>query len=135
MGFYPINGTPVVYLPPKGNSDTFCEFLHRIREANGEKTIVMITDNCRIHKTRKAFATANALDIRFCFLPPYSPQLNPIELIWKSVKYELSKFGVLAREQVEDIVREVFLKEAASDSYYHYWVDFFMEILPKKLCY
>lgn len=134
MGFYPLNGTPVVYMPERGNSQTFCEFLKIIRNANGDKPIILILDNCRIHKTELAFETADRLDIRFCFLPPYSPQWNPIEFIWKKVKFELSKYGVLARHQVESIVEEVFITEAQSLSYARYWVDFFIDILPKKLC-
>ncbi len=134
MGFYPLNGEPVVYMPERGNSETFCNFLRMVREANGEKRIVMVTDNCRIHKTKRVFACAEKLNITLCFLPPYSPQYNPIELIWKTVKHELSKFGILARHQVEAIVEEVFLREAGSRSYAQYWVDLFMDLLPKKLC-
>ena len=53
MGFYPLNGEPVVFMPEKGNSESFCIFLQKVREANGDKRIVMITDNCRIHKTKE----------------------------------------------------------------------------------
>ena len=134
MGFYPLNGNPVVYIPPRGTSETFCVFLQKVRDANGDRRIVMITDNCRIHKTDEVSECAKRLDIILCFLPPYSPQYNPIELIWKTVKYELSKFGILCRHQIESIVEEVFLKEAASPSYSKYWVDLFIDILPKKLC-
>lgn len=135
MGFYPLNGNPVVYMPEKGNSESFCTFLRKVREANGDKRIVMVIDNCRIHKTKGVSACAESLNITLCFLPPYSPQYNPIELIWKTVKYELSKFGILARHQVEAVVEEIFMKEAARLSYAQYWVDLFIELLPKKLCY
>lgn len=135
MGFYPLNGNPVCYLPEKGNSESFCTFLGMVRGANDNgRTIIMVLDNCRIHKTEEVFKVADEKNIRLCFLPPYSPQLNPIEYIWKSVKYELSKYGILARHQVESIVHEVFMQEACSDSYLQYWVDLFIDLLPKKLC-
>lgn len=134
MGFYPLNGKPVVYMPERGNSESFCTFLQKVRDANGEKRIVMVTDNCRIHRTAEVFSRAEKLNITLCFLPPYSPQYNPIELIWKTLKFELSKYGILARHQVEAVVEEVFMKEAESHTYAQYWVDLFMEILPKKLC-
>ena len=50
------------------------------------------------------------------------------------MKYELSKYGILARYQIEAIVEEVFMKEAKSRSYTQHWIDIFMELLPKKLC-
>jgi transposase len=38
------------------------------------------------HRTENVAITSEILDIELIFLPPYSPQLNPIELIWKSIK-------------------------------------------------
>lgn len=58
MGFYPLNGKPVVYMPERGNSESFCTFLQKVRDANGEKRIVMVTDNCRIHRTAEVFSCA-----------------------------------------------------------------------------
>lgn len=135
MGFYPIEGTPVCSFPERGNSATFIEFLGKVRGANGDRKIVMVLDNCRIHRTAAVLEAAAGLDIVLCFLPPYSPQWNPIEYIWKTVKFELSKFGILERHQVEAVVEEVFMKESGKRSYCQYWVDFLIDILPKKLCY
>lgn len=135
MGFYPINGNPVCLFPKKGNSETFCRFLDAVRSANGARTIVMVLDNCRIHKTEEVLESAASNDIRLCFMPPYSPQLNPIEYIWKTVKRELSKYGILSREQVISVVEESFMKESESCSYFQFWINLFKEVLPKKLCY
>ena len=134
MGFYPIEGAPVCAFPERGNSESFVEFMGKVREANGDRTIVMILDNCRIHKTVAALRAAEDRNIRLCFLPPYSPQWNPIEFIWKTVKFQLSKYGILDRHQVEAIVEEAFMEEAQKTSYCQYWIDFLIDILPKKLC-
>lgn len=135
MGFYPLNGNPVCAFPDRGNAESFGAFLEKVREANGDRTIVMVLDNCRIHKTQEVRDAAARLDIRLCYLPPYFPQYNPIELIWKTMKFELSKHGILDRCQVESVVQESFMNAAVSLSYAKYWVDIFMELLPKKLCY
>lgn len=80
MGFYSLDGGSVCSLPMKGNSESFCRFLGEVREVNGNKAVLMILDNCRIHKTPEVLQTAETMDIHLCFLPPYSPQLNPIEI-------------------------------------------------------
>ena len=121
------------YFPERGNSESFCEFIKMVRKANDDgRTIMMILDNCRIHKTAEVFECAEANDVRLCFLPPYSPQFNPIEYIWKTVKHELSKYGILSRHQVESVVNEVFMQKAESPTYSRYWIDIFMDVLPKS---
>ena len=80
MGFYPLNGKPVVYMPERGNSESFCIFLQKVREANGDKRIVMITDNCRIHKTEAVFACAETLNITLCFYHPILRNTIPLSL-------------------------------------------------------
>ncbi|PEF60361.1 transposase [Bacillus cereus] len=50
--------------------------------------IVMILDNARIHHTKlvKPFLKKNNQRLTFVFLPPYSPDLNLLERIWKALK-------------------------------------------------
>ncbi|MCL0093167.1 hypothetical protein M1O52_04915 [Dehalococcoidia bacterium] len=44
--------------------------------------------------------------IYLVLLPPYSPDPNPIEFIWKSIKGVLSLTLVKMREKLEGIIRE-----------------------------
>ncbi len=51
---------------------------------------VIVLDNYSVHHShlvKEAIPRLAELDIHFCFLPPYSPELNPIEPLWKQVKY------------------------------------------------
>ena len=71
----------------KFNSASFLQFLQQLRSASRrkERRIVVITDNAAYHHSRlhrpwrEKVAEHFALD----FLPPYSPELNPIERVWK----------------------------------------------------
>ncbi len=45
-------------------------------------------DNARYQKCRIVMDLAEKLDIELLFLPPYSPNLNLIERLWKFVKKE-----------------------------------------------
>jgi transposase len=62
------------------NSESFAEFIeNNLVEyfvSNPEKILIM--DNARFHHSRNVIQKLNILGIIHMFLPPYSPQLNPI---------------------------------------------------------
>jgi transposase len=47
---------------------------------------VLIMDNLSSHKNRAAVSLIESVGARVLFLPPYSPDLNPIELVWSKMK-------------------------------------------------
>jgi len=68
---------------------------------------VVIWDNARAHLSRLVRRIVHRLDIVLVFLPPYSPDLNPIEFIWKNIKKELSSRIFTKKEEVRDAVEEM----------------------------
>ncbi len=83
-------------------------------------------DNFSAHRTDKVAITAEILDIELIFLPPYSPQLNPIELIWKSIKRVISRLFVKDQDMLIDTVKRSFLVFAKSKSFCRSWVKTFV---------
>lgn len=71
----------------RGNSNTFISFLRQIKQNCPNKNIGIILDNCSVHKSKKVqnFLKRNQM-IKLYFLPPYSPEYNPIERFWKWLK-------------------------------------------------
>lgn len=71
----------------KFNGSTFFAFLKHLRRASRQvaRRVVVITDNARYHHARlhKSWREEHAQDFALDFLPPYSPELNPIERVWK----------------------------------------------------
>ena len=56
------------------------------------KKTVVILDNSPIHKSKKFLAKIQEWkekDVLIFFLPPYSPELNLIEILWRRIKYNL----------------------------------------------
>ena len=58
------------------------EFL--IKELRAGQVVVM--DNAAFHKSEKTQALIESVGCRVIFLPPYSPDLNPIEKFWANMK-------------------------------------------------
>jgi len=68
------------------NATSFQAFLSRlIRHRKHGNKIIMVVDNARWHHARqiKPWLKKHRGIIRLDFLPPYSPNLNPIERVWK----------------------------------------------------
>jgi transposase len=73
---------------PKKDSQLFIELLHVLNQSYRRARVInIVLDNYIIHKSQK---TLEALErfggkIRLHFLPPYSPEHNPIERLWKQL--------------------------------------------------
>ena len=50
---------------------------------------ILVLDNCSVHKSKLVIETLEKHKINFTFLPPYSPDFNPIELLWSKMKSSL----------------------------------------------
>jgi len=107
-------------------SDDFIAFLEVIRKKNPERPLCIVLDNARIHHAKIVKASQEKLNIYFIYLPPYSPDLNPIEFGWKDLKRELSSildFDEMV-ERSEGTALELFGER--KQSYSRYWVEKFI---------
>jgi transposase len=69
------------------NAGVFIEFLKRLLH-NAEKPIFLIVDGHPAHKAKKVreFVESVSPRLELHYLPPYSPDLNPDELVWNDLK-------------------------------------------------
>jgi transposase len=65
---------------------------------------VVILDNASSHHSEKAIAMIETTGAGVIFLPPYSPELNPIELIWSQVKNFLKKTIISSTEELYEAI-------------------------------
>lgn len=66
------------------NSEFIMDFLADVRTKNNNKIrIHMILDGAAYHRSKVVKEHAELLNIELHYLPPYSPNLNPIERLWK----------------------------------------------------
>lgn len=80
------DGRLVTSLEEKFNAMTFHSFLRKIlRHRRHDRKILVILDNARWHhaKILRPWLAKHSEAIQLDFLPPYSPELNAIERVWK----------------------------------------------------
>jgi transposase len=65
------------------NAESIMDFMGKLRTKHGEKKLHLILDRAGYHVALDVAQKAKALNIELHFLPPYSPNLNPIERLWK----------------------------------------------------
>jgi len=80
----PATGESVALLAPNVNTDTFNVFLNMLAaEVKPDEHVVLIMDQAGWHRSK-------TLDLPECMtvllLPPYSPQLNPVENLWHHLR-------------------------------------------------
>ena len=87
------------------NGSSMCDLLRAIRLKHPKvKKIHLILDNAPYNKSNQVRDLAWKLKIKILYLPAYSPNLNPIERLWKFMKKE-----VMANRYYPDL--ETFQKE------------------------
>ena len=70
-------------------AETVCQLLQLLAKQYSGQKIYVILDNARYQRCRLVQETAQQLGIKLIFLPPYSPNLNLIERMWRFVKNEV----------------------------------------------
>ena len=80
------------------NADVMCRFLDRLM-AGQKRRIFLILDGHPIHKSARLARKVTGFDgrLRLFLLPPYSPELNPDEGVWREVKgHRLGRAGIFS---------------------------------------
>lgn len=104
--------TVTTYFSKTINAQTTSAFFDMVQERYKEKKkITIVVDNARYYKNKEvtAYLAKPECRIELLFLPPYSPNLNFIERLWKFLKKEI--IGVKYREkfkQFEDEIHQFF---------------------------
>ena len=65
---------------------------------------VVVMDNLSAHKRASIAALIHSAGAELVYLPPYSPDLNPIEMMWSKVKSVLRTIGARTFEDLEQAI-------------------------------
>lgn len=68
---------------PYCNTNCMNVFLEHLSTTYPDDRIILICDGAAWHKSKALIVPKN---IRLVFIPPYTPEMNPIEQIWKEIR-------------------------------------------------
>lgn len=83
-----VNNTPIAPMVFNGscNTDLFNSWVGQFLIKELKPGQVVIMDNASFHKSQKTKELIESVSCKLIFLPPYSPDLNPIEKFWANMK-------------------------------------------------
>lgn len=128
LGFYALNGTSVAVFTEKQTKEQICGAFERIRAENPDRNILLVLDNFSSHTCEYTRRRARELGIDLVFLPVGSPHLNPIEPVWKSLRWEISPIAVSSTDEFCSMVRATFQQLTEKVSFAVDWIERFLEI-------
>jgi hypothetical protein len=79
----PLDGAMDSLILPQVSEQAMSIFLREVSDRHPEEFILMVMDGAGWHKAKALRVPEN---MALIFLPPYSPQLNPVEHIWDSIR-------------------------------------------------
>jgi len=98
------------------NGDVFEAFVEQVLVPDLRPGDVVIMDNLSSHKRQRIRELIEDADARLVFLPPYSPDLNPIELVFAKVKQLLRSMACRTRDALWKAMQSVLDQVTASDA-------------------
>jgi transposase len=91
---------------PRRNAGTFMAFLHQLHQSFPDPLLVLILDNCSIHKSKKVKAfVAKTPWLELQPLAPYSPEYHPIERFWHGLKRKV--YGCKSYKTMDEIITKI----------------------------
>jgi len=110
-GLYLYNEAQVRLWPyPRANGEHTIDLLRRLRAELPNGTLIVISDGAPHHRAKAVWAAAASLDIELVPLPSYSPDLMPVEALWRWLREDVTYHHCHAT--AEDLTRCVAAFEA-----------------------
>lgn len=76
---------------------------------------VIVIDNMRSHHAKTVKEVLDKSGIKYLYLPPYSPDLNPIEKMWSKVKAYLRKVKIRTTSELPEAIEKAISTVSPSD--------------------
>jgi transposase len=101
------------------NKELFAEYLRTQLAPTWSKDNILLLDNSSVHTAQLVLDTMEECGIRYLFLPPYSPDLNPIELMWAWLKSYLRKAKARTRDKLDAAI--MFALDSLNTDFICHW--------------
>ena len=96
-------------------AEKFAEYLKTKLFPTLKPDSIIIMDNMRSHHAKNVKLILEESGFRYLYLPPYSPDLNPIEKLWSKIKAFLRKAKVRNAKELPCTIKNAFATISQSD--------------------
>jgi transposase len=97
------------------NKEVFKVYVEKFLLPTLNKGDVVILDNLSAHKGKEIRELIESVGAELWYLPPYSPDLNPIEKMWSKVKAVLRKLKARTEEQLIKAIAQALNQVTTTD--------------------
>ncbi|MCC7553040.1 MAG: transposase [Methanobacteriaceae archaeon] len=91
-----------------------------------EKTINIVLDNYTVHHASLIKDIAEILNINLIYLPSNSPELNPIEDLWRIIKRTVTNTFIKSKKSLENLYTTLFYEKVNDKTLYENWLEEFI---------
>lgn len=111
MGAMALDGVRAMATLNRGmNGDAFLGFLRDTLGPNLREGDIVVMDGPRVHRVAGVAETLAQFGAKALYLPPYSPELNPIEMLWSVLKAWVRKIAPRTLGRVREAVERTWAK-------------------------
>ena len=96
-------------------AERFREYVENLLIPSLKKEDLVVMDNMRSHHAKIVTEYLDKAGISYAYLPPYSPDLNPIEKMWSKMKAFLRKQKVRVASELSEAVKRALETVSLSD--------------------
>ena len=106
----------LVFLDESGcNTDMTRRYAYSLGGSRAVDSAPLLSQRIRRSCPRDVKDLLDSSGVRYTYLPPYSPDLNPIEKLWSKVKALLRKFKARSPDALPNAIQHAFQNVSPSD--------------------
>ncbi|MDD4495032.1 MAG: IS630 family transposase [Eubacteriales bacterium] len=95
----PLTGDSFFLVLPSSNTICMNLFLQNLSKTYPDDRIILVCDGASWHKSKELIVPEN---VRLVFIPPATPEMNPIEQIWKEIRKRGFRNGTF--QTLDDVI-------------------------------
>lgn len=103
-------------IPGATDGDVFRAFVARVLAPTLRRGDIVVWDNLGAHKAAGVAEAVAATGAQLYYLPPYSPDYNPIEMAWSKIKVYLRTAGARTRAKLTRCLRAALQEVTKQDT-------------------
>lgn len=98
------------------DTEVFVAYVENVLVPSLRPGDIVVLDNLAPHKSPAVAAAIRAAQADIWYLPPYSPDFNPIEMMWSKVKESLRAFAARTQEDLVEGIAKALRSVTPSDA-------------------